>query len=402
MGKIVITGVGVVSAVGNSKQCFWEALRNGETPFRRITRFHTPFHPAPWGAEIVDFEFPIPVKPKQPWTASRCIQFAIGAAQQALTDAGLAPDQSNGSRSNGTEIGVVFGSTRSCLDLVVKLDQDAVERGPRTVDPLLFPDANPAAPSCRVSLHLGLNAFNTILSNGPTAGLDAVSYACRAIHDGLAPVVLAGGVEELTAQTFLFRDSMELVAEPGSCAPFRRQGVVLGEGCAVLVLEDEQHARKRKATILAEVSGYGTCFWPEPAGADDVWRAPEFAMRYAMAEAHISAKQVDVVFASANGDPCGDALEARALECVLPSAPHPALKASLGETHSAAGCLHAAACVMAIQSQALPPDRMVADAAAPGAEIPRPIRVGLVNCFSTSSSTQTYSSLVLRASELIQ
>lgn len=401
MGKIVITGVGIVSALGASKQRFWEALLNGDAPFHPITGVDILPDSTPWGAAVENFEFPVPVKSRQPWTANRSIQFAIAAAQQALVDAGLADAGLALNQSGSGEIGVVFGSTRSCLDLIVKLDQDGVQRGPRSVDPLLFPDANPAAPSCRVSLHLGLNAFNAILSNGPTAGLDAISYACHAIRDGLAPIVLAGGVEELTRHTFLFRESMEqLAAEPGPCAPFSGQGVVLGEGCAVLVLEDEQHARDRHAEILAEVSGFGTCFWPEPIGTDRAWQAPEFAMRNALAEARVFPDQVDVVFASANGDTSGDALEARALQCVVPGVPMTAVKASLGETHSAAGCLHAVACVLAMQSQTIPPTRG-SDNAGNRAKA-GPLNVGLVNCFSTSSSTQTYSSLVLRAPEHVQ
>jgi 3-oxoacyl-[acyl-carrier-protein] synthase II len=360
MGKIVITGLGVVSALGTSKQSFWKALLNQAAPFRRLTRLDT----APWGAEVADFEGPVPVKAKQPWTGNRSIQFAIAATQQALADAGLGTDNATGS-----QVGVVFGSTRSCLDLVVKLDQDGVQRGPRTVDPLLFPDANPCAPSCRVSLQLGLNAFNAILSNGPTAGLDAIHYACGAIRDGLAPVVLACGVEELTPVTYLFRESMEHVADSG-------KGVVLGEGCAVLVLESEEHARNRQANILAEVSGYGTCFWPHYPLTDDAFAAPEYAMRSAMATAGVKPEQIDVVFASANGDPAGDRLEARALQSVVPGAPVTAIKANLGETHSAAGCLQTAACVLAMRERPA-------------------LRVGLINCFSTSSSTQTYSSLVI-------
>ena len=396
MGKIVITGLGVVSALGASKQSFWEALSKGDAPFRRLTRLGTAAS-TPWGAEVADFEGPVPAKAKQPWTGNRSIQFAIAAVRQALEDAGLGIDDSTGS-----QVGVVFGSTRSCLDLIVKLDQDGVQRGPRTVDPLLFPDANPCAPSCRVSLQLGLTAFNAILSNGPTAGLDAINYGCNAIRDGLAPVVVACGVEELTPVTFLFRESMEHIAsDPLSSGPFAGDGVVLGEGCAVLVLESEEHARDRQANILAEVSGYATCFWPDYPLTAGALAAPEFAMRSAMAMAGVTPEQIDVVFASANGDAAGDRLEAKALQSVVPGVPVIAVKASLGETHSAAGCFETAACVLAMKELTIPATR-VSDGRQVVPELlsrakQGPVRVGLINCFSTSSSTQTYSSLVLEA-----
>src|SRR5262249_15417429 len=159
-----------VSAFGASRKRFWDGLASGAAPFRRITRFETSPADCPYAAEASDFESPIPLKPKQPWTACRSFQFAISAAQEALQDAGLETDPGCPS-----DIGVVFGSTQCCLDMTIKLDLDAALRGPRTVDPLLFPDANPCAPSCRVSLQLGLNAFNTILSNGPTSSLDAIA-----------------------------------------------------------------------------------------------------------------------------------------------------------------------------------------------------------------------------------
>jgi 3-oxoacyl-[acyl-carrier-protein] synthase II len=399
MKKIVVTGVGIVSALGSSPKRFWQALMDGEDRFRPITRFETAPALPVCGAEVTDFEAPVPFRAKQPWTGNRSIQFAIAAAQQALDNAGIAVDE--GSRS---QIGVVFGSTQSCLDLTLKLDHDGIVRGPRTVDPLLFPDANPFAPSCRVSLQLGLTAFNAILSNGPTSGLDAIHYGCNAIRDGLAPVVLAGAVEELSRMTFLFRESLErLNDDQASCAPFAGSGVVLGEGCAVLVLEDEEHARRRRATILAEVSGYGTCFWPEDSPMEWAGQAQGFAMRNAVAGGWIRPEEVDAVFASANGDPVGDLLEAKAVQGLVPNAPLTAIKASLGETHSAAGCFNAAACVLAMRELTIPATRGSDGACSQW--VPQllrqakhgPVKNGLVNCFSTTSSMQAYSSVLLQA-----
>jgi 3-oxoacyl-[acyl-carrier-protein] synthase II len=453
MSGIVVTGLGFVSALGNSAIRFWQGLLEGEDRFRAVTRFDTNPAPGLWGAEVAEFDPPVPVKAKQPWTGNRSIQFAIAAAQQALQHAGISV-----SDENRSQIGVVFGSTQSCLDLTVKLDQDGVVRGPRTVDPLLFPDANPFAPSCRVSLQLGLTAFNAILSNGPTSGLDAIHYACSAIQDGLAPVVLVGGVEELSRMSFLFRESMErLSQEQAPCDPFAGRGVVLGEGCAVLVLEQEQHALRRRATILAEVGGYGTCFWPENGmspfspvmraaasaqggegsrgcwpengmspfspvmraaasaqggeGSRGCWpendagwagQAQGFAMRHAMSQTEVNPDQIDVVFASANGDPTGDRLEAKALNGLVPAASVAAVKASLGETHSAAGCFNAAACVLSMLEQTIPATRGSGGGTTLGVPLlnqarPGPVRTGLVNCFSTTTSTPAYSSLVLRA-----
>lgn len=360
MQKVVITGIGVMSALGNCRECFWNSLLNGPAPFRKVTRFETAPLSELYAAEVMDFEPAVPVNPKHVWTGARSIQFAIATARQALADAGIVVDDANRS-----DIGVVFGSTQSCLDLAVKLDVDGILRGPRTVSPLLFPHVNPSAPSCRVSLQLGLQAFNTILSNGPTSGLDAIHYAANAIREGHASVVLAGGLEELTRMTFLYHQSMERLASH----PFGAEGIILGEGCAVLVLEEECHARSRGANILAEVSGYGSY-------SD----APEFAMLTALDAAGLRPEEVDVVFASANGDARGDRVEADALQRTIPGAPVATPKSRLGETHSAAGALHAAACVLAMNRG-----------------VPGAIRAALINCFSTSRSTQIGSSLVLKA-----
>jgi 3-oxoacyl-(acyl-carrier-protein) synthase len=397
MSKVVITGIGIVSALGTSTERFWEGLVSGADPLRRITRFETDPLAELWAAEVAEFEPPLPIRPKHPWTGNRSIQFAIAAAQQALADARIVLEDANRS-----DIGVVFGSTQSCLDLAVKVDLDGLLRGPRTVNPSLFPHSNPSAPSCRVSLELGLEAFNTVLSNGPTSGLDAITYAASAIRDRLAPVVLAGGLEELTRMTFLYHHSMEcLAAQRARYAPFTSQGIMLGEGCAVLVLEDEHHARSRGANILAEVGGHASCFWPEEERTTRPSEGLEFAMGSALDTAMLRPKELNVIFAGANGDGCGDWLEADALRRIVPDVPVTAPKAQLGETHSAAGAFSAAACVLAMSRGVIP-------AAAPAERarsmvpslvaepVHGPVRAALVNCFSTSRSTRTYSSLALK------
>jgi 3-oxoacyl-(acyl-carrier-protein) synthase len=387
-----------VSALGASKRRFWEGLIEGTAPFRPVTRFDTSPRARLYAAEVEGFEPPVPVKAKQPWTANRSIQFAIAAAREALGDAGLALTDQNRSR-----IGVVFGSTRSCLDLTIKLDLDGILRGPRAADPMLFPDANPCAPSCRVSLQLGLRGFNATLSNGSTSGLDAIEYAANAIREGLAPVALAGGIEELTRATFLFHQAMERLAEePVPYAPFSGRGSLPGEGCAVLVLEDEEHARRRNASVLAEVSGYGTCYWPEGLRGDPAGVPLETATRNALLAARLQPEQVDVVFAGANGDPWGDRLEARALAAVTPTAAVTPVKAALGETYSAGGALQAAACVLAMQERLVPAVAGMdgARSLVPGllaGPKPGPVRAALINSFSTSDSTHISSALALKA-----
>jgi 3-oxoacyl-(acyl-carrier-protein) synthase len=233
MARIVITGLGVVSSVGCNPQDFWNALNRGSSCFSDIEGFSTePYgpHRAATVREFIPFQ---PPKAKQPWTRDRAIQFALVAARQALADAGITVEEANRS-----QIGVVLGSTHACLDLLRELDGQSAN--PKGIDPMLFPDSAPSAPSCRISLQLGPASFNFILSNGASSGLDALHYGALAIQLGRASIVLAGGVEELTRETFIYYAAMGDLAGKGPCLPFgrRRTGTLLGEGSAVLVLEE--------------------------------------------------------------------------------------------------------------------------------------------------------------------
>jgi 3-oxoacyl-(acyl-carrier-protein) synthase len=227
---------------------------------------------------------------------------------------------------------------------------------------MAFPDTGVSAPSCRVSIELGLRAFNTTLSNGQTSGLDAIAYAASFIRKGRASVVLVGGVEELCQETFFGHHRLGLLATPcngtaESCRPFDRQrnGLVLGEGSAVLALEGFEHARSRGAKMLAEFRGYGSAFHPD--GFDVRGEDAAQAMQNALHHAAIDKKAIGAIFANANSSRAADRMESAVLARVFrddqPAVT--AIKSMVGESYSAAGAMQAAAAVLALQHRMVPP-----------------------------------------------
>lgn len=404
MARIVITGLGIVSALGCEEEDFWGALNRGESRFSNIGGFSTEPYGIHRAATIREFTPFQPAKAKQPWTRDRAIQFALVAARKALANAGITVEDATRS-----QIGVVMGSTLACQDLLRELDSQS--GNPKGIDPLLFPDSAPSAPSCRTSIHLGIDGFNFILSNGVSSGLDALHYGSLAIELGRSNIVLAGGVEELTRDTFVYYAAMGGLAGEKECLPFspHRNGMLLGEGSAVLVLEELEHAQARKASILAEISGYGTCNWPQDESMDARPSAEgeHAAMCAALDDAGLNPEELGCIFASANGSLAGDATEAQAIASLYSgpaTAPTVVIKSLLGEMNSASGAVQAAACALALKHGYVP-HALSSDEVDPLCTLPTSARQpppqglqsGLINAFSTTPGCSTASSLLLRA-----
>jgi 3-oxoacyl-[acyl-carrier-protein] synthase II len=359
--RVVVTGLGVATPVGTGADAYWDALWAGRSGIGPISLFDASGLWSQSAAEVRDLSSVELPGRKEQWTVSRSITLGFAAAKLALEHARITVTEENRS-----QIGVVYGSTLACLNLLARFDQQALREGPRTCDPVMFPDTGVSAPACRVSILLGINAFNATLSNGPTSGLDAIAYGVHFIRMGRAHTVLAGGVEELCFETFLgyYRRGFLSGARDGgeeACRPFdrRRNGIVMGEGSAVLALEDLEHARERGATILAEVRGYGTAFDPLPCGGyDREARGATAAMANALGQAELAPAEVDWIAASASGSRVGDSMEAKATSRLFGTDRHPpvtALKSMLGDSYSAAGALQSAAAVLALHRGGIPP-----------------------------------------------
>lgn len=408
MRRIVVTGIGVVTPLGLDGGELWSAVSEGRSAIGPVSLFDTRELPGVAAAELKDIGTIQFSSRKSVWAISRSITLGFAAARLALEDAGvkLKPDEI------GSGIGVAYGSTLGGLAPLAKFDQHALREGPRFADPLTFPSTGASAPACQISIMLGLDAFNTTLSNGQSSGLDAIRYASQLIRLSRAHTVIAGGVEEICRETLVSCYRRRLLAGSKShsdepCRPFdhRRSGTVLGEGGAALVLEDLDHALDRNASIYAEVAGQGASFDPslrmssKPAAANA-------CMRSALEEAQIGPAQIDAVFASANGSRVGDRVEMQALCNVFGYEHLPAItavKSMLGESYSAAGAIQSAIAALALKHQAIPGtlnfergDRgCPAGCVVQGTE-KRPLSHVMINAFGQSRS---HASLVLSSYE---
>jgi 3-oxoacyl-[acyl-carrier-protein] synthase II len=358
---VVITGIGIVSPIGTGRSNYWDALFQGKTGFRPVTLFDTSPFAVSLAGEIPDFD-PLPFLGKKGLRElDRSTRLLNVAAKLALEDSMLEITAENAPAA-GVAIGTTFGSLHS----IFQFDRVGLTDGPRLVNPSLFPNTVINSPASRVSIRFGLKGFNTTISTGFCAGIDAVSYASDFVKLGRADVVLAGGVEELCEETLMGFASLGYLsgtdnAEP-LCCPFdrRRNGTILSEGAGVIVLEDEDHAIKRRVPILARIAGYGNAF--DPSGARDFNNAGmglKKAIVSALRDSSLGTDDINYISASANSTQGLDRMETDVMKDLFRerafSIPLSSIKSMVGETFSASGALSLAAAVGTMQHGIIPP-----------------------------------------------
>ncbi|OGW53944.1 MAG: hypothetical protein A2Z46_06280 [Nitrospirae bacterium RBG_19FT_COMBO_55_12] len=360
-GRVVLSGIGVISSIGTGRDRYWEALCRGETGFRRITLFDpTSFHVQSAG-EISDFD-PLSLLGKKGLRElDRSTRLICSAARLALDDARLSITEDN-TGSIGVSLGTTFGSLHS----ISQFDRSGLIEGPRFVNPSHFPNTVINSPASHVSIRFKIKGFNTTISTGFCASLDAVSYAADFIKLNRADAVLAGGVEELCEETFLGFHNLGWLSgmngsDPVSC-PFDagRNGIILSEGAAILVLESEEHARARGADILAEVLGYGNSFDPlADSSFERAGQGLKNAIDLALQDASLQPENIDYICACSNSTKGLDWMETRVIKKVFgkhaPAIPVSSIKSMVGESFSASGALALAAATGAIQKGLVPP-----------------------------------------------
>ena len=378
MDRVVITGIGVLSPVGIGRQVYWEALFRGKTGFKAISLFDTAPYKVRIAGEISDFDPVSFLGKKGLRTLDRSTRLLSSAAKLAIDDAHLHINDED-TNSIGVSIGTTFGSLHS----ISQFDREGLIEGPKYVNPSHFPNTVINSPASQVSIRFKIKGFNTTISTGFCAGLDAVIYASDFIRLNRADVVLAGGVEELCEETFLgFHNLGYLSGVNGSepiCCPFdaRRNGIILSEGAAVLVLEDLEHALRRGAEILATVKGYGNSFDPSPPfnsplgkggyrgvkGSKDGFPVEVIGLKnaitIALKDASLSPENIDYISCSANSTKGLDSMETRVIKEIFGAhafnIPVSSIKSMVGESFSASGALSLAAAVGAIKNGFIPP-----------------------------------------------
>jgi 3-oxoacyl-[acyl-carrier-protein] synthase II len=362
--RIVVTGIGVVSPVGNTLETFWETLaagRSGITYNEQVPNYRN--YPCHTAGVVRDFDPRTFMDFKEARRMSRAAQFGVAAGRMALEDAGIKvrPDDAD-------EIGVVIGSGTTALPETEQTARVMLEKGGSKVSPFYITSALPNMPACQISIQLGLRGYNSTISTACAASAQAIGEAAEVLLRGDAEVVLAGGAEapltELALASFCAIRALSTYNDDPSTAsrPFdaTRNGFVPGEGAAVLVLETLAHAKARGARIYAELIGYGvSCDAYHVTAPDPVGDGAARAMRRAMRRAKVVPQQIDYINAHATSTPAGDVAETLAIKSVLgeyaSTVTISSTKSMTGHLTGAAGALEAAATVMTLKHGLIPP-----------------------------------------------
>lgn len=360
--RIVITGVGVLGSNGIGKDAFWRALEKGESGIKKAALFETKTMKTKLAGEIRDFDAKVYLGEKGLRLLDRSTKLVNVAAKFALEDGNFKVNE-----ENTDEVGVVVGTTLGSVWSISEFDKTALTEGPRYVNPALFPNTVINSPASQISIRFGIKGFNTTIATGFTSSLDALKYACDFIDFGRARAVLVGGVEEMCLQTYLGFYKLGFLAGskdsgPEISCPFdkRRNGIVFGEGSAMLLIEDLEHALARKAHIYAEVRAIGYCFHPFRLNKyHGLGTGIRSAMRLALEKSELEPKDIDYISANANSTKEADRIEAEAIKDVFgdfsSKLPVSAIKSQIGETFSVSGAMQLASAAGVLEKDVIPP-----------------------------------------------
>lgn len=354
--RVVVTGMGAVTPLGNDVETFWNAVKREEIGIGAITRFDTADYKVKLAAEVKDFDPGRYLDAKSARRMELFSRYAVTAALAAMEDAGVRMEQEDPFRV-GVIVGSGVGSLQATEAAVAKLN----EKGPSRVDPLLVPKmiANMAAGN--VSIATGARGKCTNVVTACSTGTHCIGDAFRAIAYNDADVMFAGGTEAaicpIGVAGFMALTALTTSEDPRRASiPFDRDrsGFVMGEGAGVVVLEELEHARRRGARILAEVVGYGATgdAYHITSPAEDGSGAAR-AMTDAMAEAQIAPEEVDYLNAHGTGTHHNDLFETRAIKAAFGQAAYSlkinSTKSMIGHLLGAAGGVEFIVCVKSIQ-----------------------------------------------------
>jgi 3-oxoacyl-[acyl-carrier-protein] synthase II len=367
--RVVVTGVGVVSPVGNDKDTAWSNLVRGVSGLAEITVFDASPYEAKLAGEVKDFSASAWMDPKAARRSEKSMHFGVAAAKQALSDSGFEITD-----ENRTDVGVVFGSGAGGQQMMIDNFTSLEERGPRTVAPTFIANALTDSTSGMIAIETGAIGHNVCIVSACATGTHNVGEGAEAIRRGDCIAVISGSTEspllEVAHAGFSNMRGMGM-PRPGEAPqtvsrPFdlTRDGFVLGEGAGSLFLEDLEHAKARGARIYGEVVGYGSAAdgWdmiqPIEAGVGSAR-----AMKMALERRGVPADEVDLINPHGTSTPLGDKREAEAIWTVFgerssrdaQSLAISGTKSMTGHLMGAAGAFEAFATVMSVAEQCVPP-----------------------------------------------
>ncbi|MFG6447202.1 beta-ketoacyl-ACP synthase II [Roseateles sp. BYS180W] len=363
--RVVITGLGLISPVGNSVTEGWSNITAGRTGIDRITAFDASNFACQFAGEVKGFQVEDYMSSKEARTMDRFIHFGMAAAIQAVQDAGLAHgDQLT--EEQAERIGVLVGSGIGGLPMIEGTHGDLTARGPRRISPFFVPASIINMISGHVSIRYGFQGPNLAIATACTTGLHSIGEAGRLIEYGDADVMIAGGAESTVsplgvggfaaARALSTRnDDPKTASRPWDKD---RDGFVLGEGAGVLVLEEYEHAKKRGAKIYCELAGFGMGADAYHMTAPNV-DGPKRAMRAALRNAGIAADQVQYMNAHGTSTPLGDINETNAIKLAFGEHAKQMVvsstKSMTGHLLGGAGGIESVFTALAVHHQVAPP-----------------------------------------------
>ena len=361
--RVVITGIGAVTPIGNSIEEYLLGLQKGTNGVSNITLFDANLHPCKFAAEVKNLQLENFIEPKESKRWDRFSQFGVIAAKQAFDDSGLEINENNASR-----VGVIIGSGVGGLLTMETQAQTLSHKGPKRVSPFTVPMMIPNMASGLAAIALGAKGPSSSVSTACAAGSNAIGDSFRLLQLGKADAMICGGAEAsitplgvagfASAKALSFRnDSPQTASRPFDA---ERDGFVIGEGSGILILETLEHAKNRGARIYAEIVGYGTTCdahhitSPSPGGSGGA-----AAIKLALQDASLEIDKVDYINAHGTSTSANDSNETSAIKSIFKDRsyliPVSSTKSMTGHLLGGSGGIEAVACVLSLTHNFIPP-----------------------------------------------
>lgn len=359
--RVVVTGMGAITPLGNNVPDFFEAVKVGKCGIDFIESFDTEAFLVKLAAQVKDFEPKNYMDFKEAKRMDRFSQFAVAAAKEALEDSGIDLEKVNRDR-----FGVIVGSGIGGLGLIEKETKTLLEKGPRRVNPLFIPLTITNMAAGNVAIQFGAKGVCTNVVTACATGNNSIGEAFRNIKHGYSDVILAGGTESsvtpLGVAGFSALTALSTSTDPlRASIPFdkERDGFVMGEGAGILLLEEYEHAKARGAKIYAEIVGYGaTCDAYHITAPSSDGEGGARAMTLAMEEAGITPEEISYINAHGTSTPTNDRTETLAMKSAMGEAayhiPISSTKSMIGHLLGAAGAVEAVICIKAMEEGFIP------------------------------------------------
>jgi 3-oxoacyl-[acyl-carrier-protein] synthase II len=371
--RVVISGIGVISSLGVGRDAFWEGLAEGRLGVRPVPGADALPDAYRHAGRLSEFRPEEIIGSKGLKYLNEATRLLLCTAELARQDARLEITP-----AIAEDVGVVVASSFSNVGDCAAFYESLLSPGER-LNPLRFPNLFINVAGGNLAIRFGIRGLNTTVTNGATSSLDGLQHGLTALRCGRARILMVAGLEVLSAPLLEGFWRAGVLGDTGVPRPFdrRRRGIVLGEGCGVVMLEEAGAARARGARVYGEVAGYGSARVETGGDAAATAEAITEAMRRALMAADVAPADVDYLAAAASSSPCGDRGEAMAIRRLFgmeaPRLRTSAIKSMLGDAGAASGMLQVIACLLAAEHGRVPPTINCEDED-PDCRVPSPVR----------------------------